>query len=630
MSVPADPHIGAPTGGDRDALGDHIAHIRNADTDHAIEIAERVWWVGHVLADDSFQCHSYLIEQGDQSVLIDPGSPLTFAGTRRKVEEVIAFDQIRWLICHHQDPDIAAALPEIDRLIQRNDAAIITHWRTWALLKHYGLKLPFWLVDEHDWRLPLLDRELRFIFTPYAHFPGAICSFDSRTGVLFSSDIFGAFCDSPQLVAADEGHIEAMRPFHEHYMPSSDILDYALTQIERHPLSLIAPQHGAIIPPRLVRFFIEQLKHLDCGLYLLGKQDSDIRRLSRLNATLREMTETMLLYRDFRDIATRLLELVQRTLPATRMDYYAVLPNGDMLSLTQYSRYIGTVEAQPDPVCRFIGGNRSAWITAHHHEEALLEHRIHDGILCDRSSADGERLLTLPLSGSDGNSIDAIVVIALNTEISITAPVLELVTQISKPLYVAIEREVIYRSLDLERERAYQRSIRDSLTGLYTRVYMQDIMARSCALHDRDPGAAIAAIMIDLDHFKRINDGHGHLAGDQVLRRVGALLRDRCRDGDVPVRFGGEEMILFLVGTDATQTSAVAERLRALIQATPIMADDGSTLRITASLGVAARSQGEALDNLIRRADEALYVAKQQGRNRVALADETGRDQRAG
>jgi flavorubredoxin len=209
------------------------ARLQAADTRHAVEIAPRIWWVGEILADDPFQCHVYLLEQGDQSVLFDPGSRLTLSGTLRKIVEVMPINRIRYYVCHHQDPDITAAMPLIDELIERKDAVLVTHWRAQALLKHYALRMPFWLVDEHDWRLPLEDRELQFIFTPYAHFPGAFCTFDPKSRILFSSDLFGGFTTQPTLVARDESHFEAIRPFHEHYMPSRDILGYALAQIDR-------------------------------------------------------------------------------------------------------------------------------------------------------------------------------------------------------------------------------------------------------------------------------------------------------------------------------------------------------------------------------------------------------------
>jgi flavorubredoxin len=115
-----------------------IADIEGADLGHAVPLGDRVWWVGHHQQDDVFQCHVYLIEQEDQSVLLDPGSNLTFGRTLAKIEEIIPFSSIRYFVCHHQDPDIAAALPAVDSMVRRPDAVLVTHWRAQMLLKHYG------------------------------------------------------------------------------------------------------------------------------------------------------------------------------------------------------------------------------------------------------------------------------------------------------------------------------------------------------------------------------------------------------------------------------------------------------------------------------------------------------------
>ncbi|WP_328983693.1 oxygen-binding di-iron domain-containing protein [Thiorhodovibrio winogradskyi] len=598
-----------------------LKHLIGADTNKALEIAERVWWVGHVLADDPFQCHVYLLEQGDQSVLFDPGSRLTFPGTLRKIEQVIPFTQIRYFVCHHQDPDITAALPLIDAMNDREDAVVVTHWRAHALLRHYGLKMPFWLVDQNDWKLPLVDRELKFIFTPYAHFPGAICTFDPKTGVLFSSDLFGGFTEQPTLVARGESHIEALKPFHEHYMPSNDILGYAMAQIERYPVEIIAAQHGSIIPRSLVPFLIEQLKQLDCGIYLLGQDDSDIRRLSRLNATLRDIAETMLLYRDFRDIATRLLELVQRSLPAERIDYYTALPDGKILVLNPENRFSGSIECDSPEFCRFIGQDREQWVRAHQDDSSFADHHLCAGAFCEEYSGPtkGSRI-AIPLIGPSQQRIDGFAIISLRDRIPVTKGIEQIVKQLADPLQVALEREVIYREIDQEREKAYQRSIRDALTGLFTRFYMQDVMSRHCALHDRDPKAEFAAIMLDVDHFKRINDTHGHGVGDRVLQSVAALLTTSSRATDIAVRYGGEEFIVFVVGQGQQPAMAAAERLRTCLMAAPIDVANGNQLKVTASFGVATRVPGESLDQLIKRADGALYRAKENGRNRVEPA----------
>ncbi len=595
-----------------------LTHLAGANTAHALEIAPRVWWVGQMLEDDVFPCHAYLIEQGDQSVLLDPGSRLTFPGTLRKIEEVIPFTHIRYFVCHHQAPDTAAALPLISELTDRDDAVVITHWRTRALLRHYAIKLPFWLVDEHDWRLPLEDRELRFVFTPYAHFPSAFATFDPSSGVLFSSDLFGGFSEHQGLVAQDESHFEALRPFHEHYMPSRDILAFALSQIARYPVRVIASHHGALIPERLVPFMVDKLRHLDCGIYLFARENTDIRRLSRLNQTLREITETMLLYRDFRDIADQLFKVVQNNLPADRIDYYALLEDGQLLTLAHKARFAGHQAEVPSDVARMLGSERANWTEAHGAGES--GHRLHGDAFCSQPDGNGGMILTLPLFSPKEQRLDAAAVIHLATAIAITPEEEQVIRQIAMPLQVALEREVIYLTIEAERARAYQRSIRDSLTGLFNRVYMQDAVERYCSIHDRDASAPVAAAMLDLDGFKQVNDRHGHGVGDEVLRQVAQVLRDHSRDADVAVRYGGEEFILFLVGASAFGAAEHGERLRAAIERHRFQVGDGLVLPVTASVGVAVRQRHEPLDGLIRRADEALYIAKESGRNRVELA----------
>ena len=188
------------------------------------------------------------------------------------------------------------------------------------------------------------------------------------------------------------------------------------------------------------------------------------------------------------------------------------------------------------------------------------------------------------------------------------------------PLQVALEREVIYRRIEQERQRAYQRSTRDSLSGLFTRVYMQDVVASQCGIDDRAEATELAAVMLDLDHFKQINDSHGHAAGDAVLRRYADILMRTARATDIPVRFGGEEFIVFVVGAGTLGAAELAERLRSGIEANAFDLGSGQALRVTESIGVATRQPGEDMEALIRRADEALYAAKNNGRNQVCLA----------
>lgn len=159
-------------------------------------------------------------------------------------------------------------------------------------------------------------------------------------------------------------------------------------------------------------------------------------------------------------------------------------------------------------------------------------------------------------------------------------------------------------------------AIRDPLTGLNTRLYMGDWCEAAISAHNRDPKAGIGLVVFDLDLFKQINDVHGHLAGDEVLKRVGAIIRSAIRGRDLAVRFGGEELAVFLHCADQAEAVAIAERIRHSVEQSEIQSKLGR-MPVTLSGGVAYHAVGETLDALFARADKKLYEAKELGRNRI-------------
>ncbi|MFP3907682.1 MAG: GGDEF domain-containing protein [Acidimicrobiales bacterium] len=155
----------------------------------------------------------------------------------------------------------------------------------------------------------------------------------------------------------------------------------------------------------------------------------------------------------------------------------------------------------------------------------------------------------------------------------------------------------------------------DPLTGLHNRVILDDVLARSCATDDRNGGGRLATLMIDIDHFKAVNDEHGHQVGDQILSGVAAAIERCIRPADLAVRYGGEEFLVLLDGIDLESASEIAERLRAEI-ATRVTDLPG----VTTSIGLALHRVGEDPHHLIERADRALYRAKEAGRDRTVVA----------
>lgn len=165
-------------------------------------------------------------------------------------------------------------------------------------------------------------------------------------------------------------------------------------------------------------------------------------------------------------------------------------------------------------------------------------------------------------------------------------------------------------------DKLIETAIHDPLTGLHTRLYMIDWCARAIRVHNRDPGAGFGLVIFDLDLFKQVNDKHGHLAGDEVLRRVGEIIQNVIRGQDLAVRFGGEELAVFVHCADLTEALALAERIRRRVEQFEFNSQR-ERLAVTLSGGVAYHTVGETLDALFARADQKLYEAKELGRNQI-------------
>lgn len=160
---------------------------------------------------------------------------------------------------------------------------------------------------------------------------------------------------------------------------------------------------------------------------------------------------------------------------------------------------------------------------------------------------------------------------------------------------------------------------RDDLTGIANRRGVVEALQRHQAQAERS-GQALCVALLDVDHFKRINDHHGHDSGDRVLRTLGAVLAGHTREVDSVGRYGGEEFLLAMPGTTAAQAREVLERLRVRIASTAWAEIVPGATGVTVTIGAAACQPGEPVESAIRRADAALYEGKAAGRNRVVVA----------
>ncbi len=184
-------------------------------------------------------------------------------------------------------------------------------------------------------------------------------------------------------------------------------------------------------------------------------------------------------------------------------------------------------------------------------------------------------------------------------------------TQIKRWRYTEQLRQSVKASIEM--------AITDSLTGLYNRRYLETHL-NNLMEHYINRGKVLAVLAIDADYFKAINDTHGHDAGDTVLQELAVRIRQSTRSVDLCCRTGGEEFVLVLPGTDLPSAEVIAERLRKLVSGKPFPIAQGKAITVTVSLGVAClEGAGDTPSKIMKRADDALYRAKREGRNRVEI-----------
>ena len=253
--------------------------------------------------------------------------------------------------------------------------------------------------------------------------------------------------------------------------------------------------------------------------------------------------------------------------------------------------------------------------------------------------ASAKQFLTVAIA-DNRSQIKAMNDVADQTEVGVDPKLLveNLLNELAKTVTRATKLEASFvestRELDVIRDslsKSEERARTDALTGLPNRHALDEFF-RIAQIAAMEKGEPLSVLLIDIDHFKSFNDNFGHGVGDQVLRLMAKVLRERVREIDLPARYGGEELIAVLPGANLAACAAVAERIRRAISECSITRrSTGEVLpSITVSIGVGEFQMGEAMSDLIDRCDRALYLAKGTGRNRVVTENELDRQQAAG
>ena len=254
------------------------------DLETSVEIADGVYWVGFYDEQAGLHCNPYLIIDNDEAMVIDGGSRPDFATVMMKILQTgIAPNKICALLYQHYDPDLCGSIPNFEDIIKRDDLRIISDSANLMFIRHYSVNTRLLPISKINYQYTFSSgRTLYFTRTPYTHSGGSFVTFDAKSGVLFTSDLFGSlglewelFLDL-QPECMDCTHLEQcpqkrkncpindILNFHKTVMPSGKALRYSLEQVLDIPFTMIAPQHGSIITDKeTLRYVFELLSTLE-------------------------------------------------------------------------------------------------------------------------------------------------------------------------------------------------------------------------------------------------------------------------------------------------------------------------------------------------------------------------------
>ncbi|MCE1196641.1 response regulator [bacterium] len=545
---------------------------------HEIEsLGAGYYWVGSRDLTGNLQCNPYLLVEGDEAVLFDPGSVLDVETVVANVASIVPLDKVKYVVLPHQDPDLASAVPRLEALGMR--FTIVTHWRTWSLVRFYGVKSPAYMLDEHGYALALATgRVLQFIPTPYLHFPGAVATYDKKAKFLLSSDLFGAFQPSWSLYA-DETYMEGMKAFHEHYMPSHDILKPVMEIFSCLELGAILPQHGSIITKNIPEH-IEALRTLACGT-MLGP-----------------VVERQVPEGEYRRPAEKTLFRV-----ASLFGKDLAEAIGEKLGI------------EFDPATGAIASSPMA--------DSLLWDRLFDAVYLMR--------------GQPALSVLEPFVANLCAEFSLSRPKIYLSTlQQAERTYSSLGEEVakLREMNELLRQTTSQvddSTLRDPVTGLYNENYYRNFIDEQASIALGQEGLeddVLAVVGID-EGMARIEYQYGPREVEAILKGVARILLENVAAGRHAFRMHGTTFAFWMPRVLFHEANELCETMRDTVASSKSFIEP-----ITISVGLVAVAElgsmeidpadaGSTLSDIgIRR----LRLARKRGGNLICSTSETGKE----
>jgi diguanylate cyclase (GGDEF)-like protein len=502
----------------------------------------------------SLPCNAYLIVDGEQGILIEPGNLLDYNSIQNDILEIINPAKIKHIIITHPDPDLTSSLPLFER--DYGPFTIITEWRTKEILKYYGLKSDYYLIKENNNTFMLSqNRKLYFIPAPFLHFAGSFAIYDSQSKFLFTSDMFSGYSIDRNLYA-DESYFESMAMYHENYMPSSEFIRSFIKKIKNLDIEMILPQHGSIINKPYVEKCMDYLYEMDfynSGVHLKDSIQSE------------EIDYSLILSQ----IIIRLKNLYMTS------EIIDTFENTDI-----------TINLNPISISSNLNGNQ-------------LWNNFFDIIYQKR----GDRWL---------NSIESIVnkvssIYDLKMPHVYNSKLRELLEKQSQVVQEnqALKDEITRLLSKVEESK--EASKKCPITGLYNKEvfssYLNDSYER---IKDHS-----ALIFIEIDQIEAINNKYSKKIGDDTIRMISYLLLNSKEENETLFRGYGSGFILIIENTNKENVRSRAIFLKNLIKDSSSFVQD-----ITIGQGIVMfdefinQEKEQAINNIVHQGQVRIEFAR--------------------
>ena len=521
-----------------------------------MNIVEHIYHVGDLKTQNGLECNPYLLIDGEEAVLFDPGSKLDFEVVLENVKELVDIEKIKYIVLHHQDPDFCSSVALFESLGLR--AKIVTSWRAMTLIQYYDIQSEYYLLEEHGHELTLTSgRVLQFIPTPYLHFAGAFTTYDVKTKVLFSSDLFGAFSFN-RTMFADDKYLEKMLTFHEHYMPSNSVIRPVMDVLSNYPIAMILPQHGSVINEDIEKY-IEALRNLECG--------------TLLTPIKKDLLASGGYLKIFNDILKRLLALYPRETVLDIFQSISVITVNSEACVTEYT-------GNPTHVLNIIFEeirNRAGmiWITSiePYIRKLAATYEIQMPIVFDSliKSVDIENQRLLQLNQSLAQTINVV----------------------------------------------NERLIKNSVTGLYNEVFLKSLLMEELEKEDwRDIGAFIC---IGIDNFSNYKLLYGLEEVNSALNNMAYLLKEQFGN-NVVFKLDSTDFGIYLKGYTRETVTEKMESVRLTISKSELFLEKITVsigIAISDEIKIDLSTYDMIATHYMELAFMRLRKAKHAGKNRV-------------